>query len=187
MNSQTALRTTGSQQVYHLGTSRFLYPAILLALVLVLGVGLQQPFDPRLALICTAAFLVIFGIAALLLYDGIRLVVSDEGIEYRNMGFHVDSLARITLRRSATEALLRRDGLQTSGWFRVGMALLPATSALRFVSGHGYRSSTVDMSVYSHAIPVGHFSGWKRGSLREEIQRRAPQAFSTNRAEPPAG
>jgi hypothetical protein len=189
MDNQTALHPTGSKHVYHLGYSRLTYPAILLAVALALGLGLSKPFDPTVALICAGVFAGILGILALMLRFGIRLVITDESIAYYNIGFrvispweNVASLARVTANGWTTESLLlRQDGLQTSGWFRVGLAILPAANAINILSGHGYAARSLDMNAYSHVIPVGYFPDWKSGILRVEIQRHAPQAFSRDR------
>ena len=172
------------RHVYHLSPIRLLSMALLwLAMVLpLLGFAVVYRRDPAdLAAFSAAATIVtlIFLPIGAIVWQS-RLVLTPEGIAHHQFGYTVRSpwnqLQALTLDPGSEALVLAEPGTRSS-WRRVSVRWggLFAPADLRGWIGDA------DLMAGGRLIPIAPFMAhWRRGALREDLRRWAPQLFAAN-------
>jgi hypothetical protein len=115
-----------------------------------------------------------------------RLEFSPEGITYHAIGYQVrgtwaDVAGVGTRVQGASEyesLILRRPGLELSGWMAFAYRLMPAAMVVALLGGRSMPS--VDLADQAGVIPVGLFdTGWRTGEIGSVIRTYAPAALDT--------
>lgn len=174
MSVSRQLANAGQKHVYRLPLSILYLPGGMLLFAYLLAAVLIQPLSGLSILIAGVTFVGSLALVAAVLFIPTRLETTPEGIAYYAPGYRVRTswenvwgIGRVVQGGRQVEAvLLESDALEISWWLRIGLALRPFT---------GY---SVDMTEYSHVIPVGYFKpDWEGGRLKEDVCCYAPQAF----------
>ena len=165
------------RHVYHLGPGRLLiFPLLWLVFSAILTLGLWDAKSRWAGLVCLGGLTLFFLVFQAIIWQS-RLVLNAQGISHHQFGYTVrsswENLHLLVMQVDTSHLILKERGsLSRLLGFSVGM--LGAGTARGLI---GDPQAFAEGRVIMIAPFMAH---WRRGPLRADLQRWAPQLFDAN-------